>query len=233
MVVMLTSTFMPETSRLSPSEQQIYESNRTPGTTSAPDFRAMVERALYNYYDAGRVDRKNKCIKVKKRDGYVDADVVPAMQQRLLTSYPSAGSANFIEGISITPLRGSRIVNYPQEHIKNGQAKNTLAGGNYKSAVRQVKRLRRKAVSLGLLGPDLAPGYLLECLVSNVPNHLFVSDSSDRLLKVMHHLSGFNAAQLHEAMWSGDRVHKLFVNDPGNHNQYTAERILSVLWDLL
>lgn len=96
-VVMLTSTFMPETSRLSPSEQQNYESNRIPGTTSAPDFRTMVERALGNYYDAGLVEPKNKCIKIKKRDGYVDADVVPALQQRLLTSYPVTGQANFIE----------------------------------------------------------------------------------------------------------------------------------------
>lgn len=124
-------------------------------------------------------------------------------------------------------------MNYPKEHIQNGQAKNALAGGNYKAAVRQVKRLRRKAVSLGLLGADVAPGYLLECLVSNVPNHLFVSDPSDRIVKVMAHLSLFNAVQLHDAMWSGDRVHRLFVDDPGNHNQYTAERVLSVLWDLL
>lgn len=232
-VVMLTSTFMPETSRLSIAERQSYESARVPGRTTSFDFRAMVERALYDYYDAGLVDPKNKCIKVRKRDGYVDADVVPAMQQRLLTSYPSADAAQFIEGISITPLRGPRIVNYPKEHLKNGQAKNLRAGGHYKATVRQVKRLRRKAVSLGLIGPDIAPGYLLECLVSNVPDELFVNDPSDRLLKVVAHLSTFSAAGLHNTMWSGDRIHKLFVTDPGGHDQDTAERILDVLWDLL
>lgn len=232
-VVMLTSTFMPEISRLSSAEQQRYESARIPGTTSSLDFRAMVERALRNYYDEGLIDPKNKCIKVKKRAGYVDADVVPAMQQRLLTSYPSTHDATFIEGIAITPLQGSRIVNYPKEHRENGRLKNRAAGENYKATVRQVKKLRRKAVSLGLLGPDVAPGYLLECLVSNVPNEYFVNDPSDRLIRVMAHLQNLSADGLHRSMWSGDRIHKLFATDPGDHNQYTAERILRVLWDLL
>jgi predicted nucleotidyltransferase len=232
-VVMLTSTYMPETSQLGLAEQQKYESDRVPGTTSSRDFRAIVEQALYNYYDVGLVDPKNKCIRVKKRDGYVDADVVPAMQQRLFKSYPSFHGASFIEGISIAPLRGPRVVNYPKEQIKNGQAKNERAGGNYKATVRQVKKLRRKAVSLGLLGADVAPGYLLECLVSNVPEELFVNDASDRLFRVLAYLHNFSASGLNDAMWSGDRVHKLFVNDPGGHNQYTAERILNVLWDLL
>lgn len=68
-VVMLTSTYMPETSRLSGAEQQKYESDRVPGTTSSRDFRAIVDQALRNYYDVGLVDPKNKCIKVKKRNG--------------------------------------------------------------------------------------------------------------------------------------------------------------------
>ncbi|MFJ5976364.1 nucleotidyltransferase domain-containing protein [Pseudarthrobacter oxydans] len=232
-VVMLTSTYMPETSRLSGGEQQKYASDRIPGTTSSVDFRSLVEQALRNYYDTGLVDPKNKCIKVKKRDGYVDADVVPAMQQRLFTRYPSLDGATYVEGISITPLQGARLVNYPKEQIKNGQAKNAQADGNYKATVRQVKRLRRKAVSLGLLGADVAPGYLLECLISNVPDELFVNNPSERLLKVMAYLQNFTSSGLHEAMWSADRIHKLFVSDPGGHSPYMAEHILNVLWDLL
>lgn len=232
-VVMLTSTFMPNTSRLSSVEKERYESSRIPGTTSSHDFRAMIQRALYSYYDRGLVEPKNKCIKVRKRAGYVDADVVPAMQERLLTGYPPTNAASFIEGISIAPLRGSRIVNYPKEHLKNGRLKNQAAGENYKATVRQVKKLRRKAVSLGLLEPDVAPGYLLECLVSNVPNEHFVNDPSDRLIRVMAYLQAFDADRLSQSMWSGDRIHKLFVTDPGDHNQYTSEKILKTLWDLL
>ncbi|WP_018297640.1 nucleotidyltransferase domain-containing protein [Corynebacterium lubricantis] len=232
-VVMMTSTFMPETSRLSGSEKGNFELNRVPGTTSASDFRRMVERALHEYYGSARLQNKNKCITVAKSDGYVAADVVPAMQHRLFTRYSPTGHSNWVEGISITPLQGNRIVNYPKEHISQGQAKNKAANGNYKATVRQVKRLRRKAVSLGLLNPGDAPGYLLECLVSNLPDQLFVNDPSERLTKVMARLSVLSPDTLRSVMWSGDRIHKLFVDDPGQHNEYTTARVINILWDLL
>lgn len=232
-VVMMTSTFMPDITRLSIAEKGYHQRNRIPGTTHASQFRDIVERAMRDYYGNGRVEPKEKCIRVLKTAGYVDADVVPAMQHRLFTSYSASGVASWIEGISIQPLLGGRIVNYPKEHIRNGQAKNSAANGNYKATVRQVKRLRRRAVDLGLLGPKDAPGYLLECLVSNVPDTFFISDPSERLVKVLAYLSIFSADALHSSMWSGDRVHKLFEDDPGGHNQYTAKRVIDVLWELV
>jgi hypothetical protein len=232
-VVMLTSTFMPDTARLSPMEKQYHQIHRVPGTTTASEFRGKIERALRGYYGNARVSPKNKCIRVAKADGYVDADVVPAQQHRLYTSYSASGRSEWTEGISIQPLQGGRIVNYPKEHIRNGQAKNGAANGYYKPTVRQVKRLRRRAVDLGLLGPKDAPGYLLECLVSNVPTEYFVSDPSDRLVKIIAYLSVYNAKTLLSHMWSGDRIHKLFDDDPGEHNQYTAKRVIDVLWELL
>lgn len=232
-VVMMKSTFMPDTSRLSDDGRRNHALHRIPGMTSATELRAIVDRALRAYYGDQRVEPKNKCIKVAKREGYVDADVVPALQHRLFTSYDASGYSDWIEGISITPLTGERIVNYPKEHISNGHVKNKDAGGNYKPAVRQVKRLRRKAVDQGLLTPDAAPGYLLECLVSNVPNVLFTSDAYERLTKIMAYLSRYDPQELRDTIWSGDRIHKLFVDDPGNHNEYTAARVLDVMWDLL
>jgi hypothetical protein len=193
----------------------------------------MVERALRSYYGSARVESKNKCLRVARTAGYVDADVVPAQQHRLFTSYSPSGYAEWVEGISIQPLRGGRIVNYPKEHIKNGQAKNSAANGNYKPAVRQVKRLRRRAVELGHLVKSDAPGYVLECLVSNVPERYFDNDASTRLQRIVTYLSVFDAAALRDQMWSGDRIHKLFVTDPGEHNEYTAARVLDVLWKLL
>jgi hypothetical protein len=232
-VVMMTSTFMPDISPLNVQQVRHYATNQIPGTTSFTQLRDMVKRALDAYFGPSRVENKNKCLKVAKRDGFVDADVVPAMQLRRFTSYEASGAATWIEGIYIDPLQGGRIINFPKEHIKQGQAKNKLASGNYKSAVRQVKRLRRKAVSRALLGPSDAPGYLLECLVSNVPIDRFPSDPTDRLVKVMAALHAYSAEDLHRLMWSCDRIHKLFDSDPGNHNQYVAKRVIDTLWDLL
>lgn len=232
-VVMLYSTYMPEISRLSAAEVRNYEARRVPGTVTADEFRQRVERALRGYFGADRVDPRNKCIRVPKVPGYVDADVVPALQHRLFTSYPAYGEPSFVEGISIKPLRGGRIVNYPKEHIRNGQRKNNSCSGNYKPTVRQVKRVRRRAVDQGLLGPKSAPGYLLECMVSNVPDAYFSSDEVSRVKNAVRWLNAKSAAELQSSIWSGDKIYHLFVDDPGQHNAQNAKTVLSAIEALL
>ncbi|MEU7691109.1 nucleotidyltransferase domain-containing protein [Microbispora hainanensis] len=233
-VVMLKSIYIPDGTQLPPSDKIRFE-NRRRGTTTmtAATFRSLVQQALSDYYGSERVHPRNKCLRVDKRDGYVDADVVPALQHRRFLSYPAYGDPPFIEGIAINPLQGGRIINYPKRHRDNGQAKNTRCGDKYKPTVRQVKRLRRRAVDLGMVDKRAAPGYLLECLVYNVPNHLFVADDSVRLSNVMMWLAQYSGAELAALCVSCDEVHRLFINDPGQHNQHTTERVLKALWRLL
>lgn len=232
-VLMLTTSYIPDTARLSSEERSAYEASRIPATVTAQSFRDRVEQALVAYYGRGRVQPKNKCLRIPKNPGYVDADVVPALQHRLYTSYPAYSDPKFIEGIAITPLSGSRIVNYPKEHIANGQTKNGVCSQNYKPTVRQVKRLRRKAVDQRLLSPSAAPGYLLECMVSNVPTATFTSDEVDRVISVVAWLNAHSAANLAEGIWSGDRIHRLFVDDPGHHDPHNAKHVLETLWSIL
>ncbi len=99
--------------------------------------------------------------------------------------------------------------------------------------MRQVKRLRRRAVDLGLIAKGTVPGYLLECLVYNVPDSYFVADDSARLVGVLKWLHDFTAEELAARFLSCDQVHHLFRDDPGDHDQYTAERVLGTLWRLL
>jgi hypothetical protein len=232
-VAMLSSTFMPDISELPIADRVRYEANRIPGTTTAMEFRALVRQALADYYGEGRVHSKNKCIRVDKTSGYVDADVVPALQQRKFIHYPPNGSAIYIEGISIQPLDGGRVVNYPKAHIDNGSAKNERCGGRYKSTVRQIKRLRRRAVELGQVAQGSAPGYLLECMVYNVPDRLFLYDDVARVASVLSWLVGKSPEELANQCMSGDEIHHLFVDDPGQHNEYTAKRVLEALWKVL
>lgn len=228
-VVMMRSTFMPNTNLINGEQRRYHEEQRLPGTTTAAQLRAAVHEALDDYFGPSFVDSRNKCLRVAKREGYVDADVVPALQEKRYTTFPRFGSPTFLEGISISPLQGRRIVNYPKEHLKNGQIKNSRAG-EFKSTVRQVKRLRRSAVDAGLLEKEIAPGYLLECMVFNAPDELFVGDDSKRLHQVMAWLQAHSAEQLANSFWSVDRIHHLFHDDPGEHNQYTAKRIVDTLW---
>jgi hypothetical protein len=231
-VVMMKSTFMPDVSLLDLQSRQNWESDRVPGTTSAHNLRAAVTRAMMSYYGSSRVEERNKCIRIAKTEGYVDADVVPCLQHRRYTSYPKYGAPTWVEGIDITPRSGSRIVNFPKEHIANGKAKNARAG-DYKATVRQVKRLRRAAVDAGLLSTTVAPGYLLECMTFNAPDGLFVSDDSKRLMQVVAWLTSQSADDMRRTFWSGDKINHLFVDDPGQFSAATAKQIAEVLWDFV
>ncbi len=227
---MLTSTYMPNIERLSAVEKLVYNSDRIPGTVTLSDFRSSVHQALTDYYGASRVHPRNKCIKVDKGSDTVDADVVPAYQYRLFTSYPRYGEATYIEGIQIRPLKGSPILNYPKEHIRNGQTKNKACNEYYKPAVRQVKHLSNHAAPQGKFPKGTVPGYALECMVYNLSSQLFVPDDHNRLIKVMAALSSLSAEQ-YVPFWSCDEIHHLFRDDPGEHNEYTAKRVIDLMWE--
>jgi hypothetical protein len=187
-----------------------------------------VKSALVAYYGYGRVSDKDKCIRVAKTDGYVDADVVSAFQYRhYRTSDPQDLTRDWVEGIIIYPLSGGSIINFPKEHIKNGQAKNAACDGRYKSSVRQVKRLRNRAVDEGRISKSDAPGYLLECMTYNVPRAEFVANDSERLEKVILHLKFTDKSNF----MSCDGIHTLFGTDPGGFSVTKAQRVIDALWE--
>ena len=182
------------------------------------------------YYDEDCVSDKDKCIRVAKRRGYVDADVVPAFQYRYFkSSNPSNFHSDCVKGIIIYPLSGGTIVNYPKEHIRNGQAKNEDCGGLYKPTVRQIKRLRNRAVSEGRLSKSESPGYLLECMTYSVPQSMFVSDDSVRLTIVVNYLKFTGKA----GFMSCDGIHTLFGTDPGGFSLTQAQSVIDALWEAL
>jgi hypothetical protein len=225
-VVMTTHAYRGDPQRLSPAGRFAY--HRTEPADFTPyDLRREVHEALIDYYGGQYVAPRNKCITVRKRAGYVDADVVPCIEYH---HYQQGGSTtSYIEGISIHPLNGPPIVNFPKEHINNGQAKNGTCGMRYKPTVRQIKKLRNRAVDLGLLGDDDAPGYLLECMTYNVPDYEFVADDAQRLWDVVRWLYLADKANF----MSCDGIHTLFGTDPGRFSAPRADVICKALWDAL
>lgn len=223
-VVMTRQTFTGNPEGLTPLGRA--EWDRLPAATyHEPDLRRDVEAALVAYYGAARVHPRNKCIKVDKAIGYVDADVVPCLQYR---HYKNAYSpSEYVEGIKIFPQRGGSIINFPKEHIRNGEAKNRSCSDRYKPTVRQLKRLRNRAIAEALLRENEAPGYLLECMTFNAPDSKFVNDDSERLLNVLSWLCHADK----RSYLACDRIHYLIVNDPGRFDIHEAQRILDALWE--
>ena len=224
-VVMTTTTYFGRITNLAPTARARFDSLPA-GTYGRDDLRKDVQEALIAYYGTSRVSPKNKCIKVEKSTGYLDADVVPCFQYRNFTKADPNFHTDFIEGIRIVPATGPAIINYPKEHIRRGQEKNARCNGHYKKTVRQLKHLRNRAIAEGRLPDGIAPGYLLECMAFNVPDEYFEANDTNRLRSVAAFLSVADKT----GFYSADGVQRLFVDDPGDFSLVTAKTITDALW---
>jgi hypothetical protein len=179
-VALLTDTYTRDTSRLVAWQREAELRAVTPTTYSWQNFRQDVLLSLRRYYGDAVVHGGNKAIRLDAGGGRLAADVVPAIEHRVYTSYGNAllTPTTKIEGISFWDQTGRHIVNFPKEHIKNGQGKNAIlrTGGSYKPIVRMFKNARQHLIERRLLGHGLAPSYFVECLLYNVPDRLFLAD---------------------------------------------------------
>ncbi len=121
---------------------------------------------------------------------------MPAIEHLLYTSYgvTLAVPRTHVDGITFWDRAGNQVVNFPKQHIDNGQAKNALgrANGNYKPTVRMFKNARRYLVERGRLGEVVAPSYFVECLLYNVPDALFVADRQVAMRGILQWLNNAN-----------------------------------------
>jgi len=98
----------------------------------------------------------------------VDADVVPCQEYRDYTI--DSGTALFVEGIKIQPDRGTPIINYPKQHIKNGIEKNRETKYQFKRMVRIAKNIRVLMEDAGISSANNISSFLIESLFWNVSN---------------------------------------------------------------
>lgn len=142
------------------------------------DFKSDLQKALVAKFGSHAVIRGNKAFKIEiKKDG-LTADVVPLFEFR---QYWDNGS--YRAGVALQPDKGSRIENYPERlfdywpttplHYENGVRKNDETGRAFKGVVRIIKSLRSRMEDASIPSAGLISGYLVECLVYNVPNQVF------------------------------------------------------------
>jgi len=135
------------------------------------EFRRDVLKALLNHYGPGRVREGRKSLKVQTP--YLPADVVVSVQYHKYPE-PPRSKDNFVEGMAFwVRSEGRWVINYPKIHYENGVKKNEKTNKRYKPTVRMFKNARTYLVDRGVIPPDLAPSYFLECLLYNVPNDKF------------------------------------------------------------
>ena len=231
-VVMLKSTYYFSTKRLSEADRHRQEAELVPGTIEPPTWRQAVEKALRTNFGRQEVEAKMKCIKVHGNDSRIDADVAPCFEYRDYTSYPAYGDRDWLRGIKIFPVSGKPIVNYPKEHIDNGQRKKGRAP-HYKDTVRQIKRLKQWANSYSQHGGIDLPGYVIECMTYNLPDWMLSHGPNRERLGFA--LSTFIDADRVDLLGytSCDEVHRLFVTDPGEHDATAAQQQMLCMYAAL
>jgi hypothetical protein len=128
------------------------------------EFRRRVERALVDAFGSGSVDvSPDKCIGVARSSTTLDADAVPCFA---LHRYDAPQLFHF--GHRIYSKSGGQVDNFPDQNLKNGNDKNAATRKRYKEIVRCLKRLEGELYDDAEIPRDY-PGYLIECLVYNVP----------------------------------------------------------------
>ena len=112
--------------------------NISPATYLYPQFKNEVGEALADYFGAGSVTRGNKVFDVKETSYHVEADVAPFFEHR---RYDLNGQ--YLSGVGLRPDNKVpiEVINWPEQHYENGNAKNERTRRSYRALVRILKNL--------------------------------------------------------------------------------------------
>jgi hypothetical protein len=144
----------------------------TPATYSFTDYRNDVDRALRSYFGADGVKRGNKAFDVHANTYHVDADVVACFEYRYYYRLTSGGIGHNT-GTAFYSDSGAKVHNYPEQHYREGVAKNEATSDRFKKVVRILKRMRGKMEEENIAAGKCAPSFFIESLVWNTPNGYF------------------------------------------------------------
>ncbi|HVB85836.1 MAG TPA: hypothetical protein VNK23_04115 [Candidatus Dormibacteraeota bacterium] len=187
-VVLSDRTFFSDVSALDQNQRQLRNNAHAAATYTWEQFRADVLQTLRDYCGNGRVKEGSQCIKVDFGLGRIMADVVPAMIHKKYSHFYSHTVQSFVEGIEFRTSTGMPIVNFPKQHIDNGEAKNTAARTNgwFKRSVRMFKNARNCLIEDDLIAADTCSSYHIECLVYNAPDYLFGPTCQDTFQNLLN-----------------------------------------------
>jgi hypothetical protein len=150
------------------------------------NFRREMEKPLEAKFGSDCDTTGKTAITITENSSRVSADVVPSFHH-VAYYYDSFGRVASHMGTMTYRTDSSTVINYPEQQLANGRAKNTATGMRSKQMVRILKRVENDLVAAGTI--KALPSYFMECLVYQVPNNCFGSSSStpltDDLTKVI------------------------------------------------
>jgi hypothetical protein len=169
-----------------------------------------------------------RCLNVDDPDSLFGemVDVLVATEHRW---YPVPGSGHYEQGVFFRDQEGRPIVNFPKQHRRNGDAKDLRTGGRFKHAVRTAKRARRLAESEHMIADGAGPSYLIECLLFNVPDRVYLAGAGHREAVAWLRRSYDDDPVAFAALPCQNRINRLFGPGPDQWEPGAAARIIDVL----
>ena len=201
------------------------------GPWTPPVWRHEVTQALINCFGKSDVDTTGSIALIvsEKPGSRPSTDVVPSY---LYYRYDSADRRVANQGSKVFKATTGSIINWPEQQLDNGRAKNNATNRRYKNYVRALKNAENYLVKQGTI--TRKPSYLMECLGYNVPNGTLTTGDLDQgfratLVWLWQNLTD-NYAR--ENWLEPNRLKYLF----GSHQKWTVEDAKSVVletWRLL
>ena len=116
-------------------------------------------------------------IKIKSGSARVDADVVPCFGNARYYS------SSIRYGTKIFKTSGGSMVNYPDQQLEKGRAKNKRTDYAFKKGARLLKRVENAMADAGSFRE--LPSYFVECLAYNCPDSVFLEPTWTAVLRAM------------------------------------------------
>ncbi len=168
-------------------QEDVFTSNYRTGVVSSnygfsnsdytfKEYKKHIYNYLVNEFGDDNVKWKSKCLFVNGNSYRVDADTVPARRNKDYRNDFINDPSNYIGGISIISDEGETIINYPEQHIKNGRDKNKSTNLFYKKMVRIIKKIRYIMDDKNISSTSTVNSFMLESLLWNIPDYKYIDD---------------------------------------------------------
>ena len=200
-----------------------------PATYEYYQLRNDVERALVAHFGDSAVHRGNKAFDITANSYRVEADVAAFFDHRI---YSPNGS--YVEGVQLRADDGDHIINWPDQHYASGVSKNTITRRRYKRVVRIVKRLCIEMAENGIGATNTISGFLIECLLWNVPNEHFAHNTYKAAVReVLAHLFNNTRSREQCADWVEVSELKYLFDDAQPWTRQQAHAFVDAAWDYI
>jgi hypothetical protein len=202
------------------------------GKWAPATWRSAVIAALEAKFGKSDVDTSGKvAINIKAVPGSRPSiDVVPGFHYR---SYTKADKSRWRDGSCVFPTpSGSKVINWPDQQLSNGRAKNDRTDKRYKDFVRILKNAENHLAKNNII-PDLA-SYLMECLVWNVDdNTLKLGTRNDAFRATLQELwYGLSDKEIWNEWTEPNDIKYMFRGDK-KWTHAEAKSLIQETWNLL